>query len=407
MSHIIVVGGGHAAAQFCASMIEAGQGERVVMVSDEAHVPYQRPPLSKTYLKEAQPAPAWIRADSFYTGKGVALRLSSRAVRVDRQARQLHLADGGMLPYAHLVLATGTRARTLPGLEALAANVHTLRTLDDAARLREQALAAEHVLVVGGGFIGLEIAATLAAQGKRVTVLEAAPRLLARSVSPEVSTFLLAHHRSRGVDIRLEAAIERFEGDAQGVQRVWLGGGEALPVDMVVVGIGAVPNDELAKEAGLECDNGVVVDEGMRTSDPHILAIGDCTAFPSHHLGRRIRLESIQNANDQARCAAATVLGQPQPYQALPWFWSDQGEVRLQIVGLAQPRHERVLRGQLADGKFSVLYFDGDVLAAVESINLPADHMAARKLVAAGQPVPREQASDASVPLKSLEAKAA
>ena len=407
MSHVIVVGGGHAAAQFCASMIEAGQGERVILVSEEAHVPYQRPPLSKTYLKDPQPAPAWIRADSFYTGKGVDVRLSSRAVRIDRQARLLHLADGGALPYAHLVLATGTRARTLPSLEAMAANVHTLRTLDDAARLRQQAESAQRVLVVGGGFIGLEIAATLAAQGKQVTLLEAAPRLLARSVSPEVSAFLLAHHRSRGVDVRLDAVVEGFEGDAQGVAGVRLADGQALPVDMVVVGIGALPNDELAQEAGLDCDNGVVVDESMQTSDPHILAIGDCTAFPSHHLGRRVRLESIQNANDQARCAAAAVLGQPQPYRALPWFWSDQGEVRLQIVGLAQPQHERVLRGNLADGKFSVLYFDGEVLTAVESINAPADHMAARKLVAAGQPVPRDAARDVAVPLKTLEAAAA
>ncbi len=406
MSHIIVVGGGHAAAQICASLIEAGQGERVILVSDEAYVPYQRPPLSKSYLKEPEPAPAWIRADSFYTGKGVALRLSSRAMRIDRQACQLHLADGTTLPYEQLVLATGTRARTLPGLEGMGANVHTLRTLDDAARLRQQAQQAEHVLVVGGGFIGLEIAATMALQGKRVTLLESAPRLLARSVSPEVSQFLLAHHRSRGVDIRLDACIERFEGDAQGVKQVWLNG-EALPVDMVIVGIGAVPNEELASDAGLLCENGIVVDENMRTSDPQILAIGDCTAFPSHILGRRLRLESIQNANDQARCAAATLLGQTQAYRALPWFWSDQGEVRLQIVGLAQPHHQRVLRGQMHDGKFSVLYFDGEVLAAVESINSPSDHMAARKLVAAGQAVPAEQAQDVSVPLKTFEAQAA
>lgn len=406
MSHIIVVGGGHAAAQFCASMIDAGQGERVVMVSDEAHVPYQRPPLSKTYLKDAEPTPAWIRADSYYTGKGVALRLSSRAVGIDRQARQLRLEDGSMLPYEKLVLATGTRARTLPGLEGMAANVHTLRTLKDAAGLREQARSAERVLVLGGGFIGLEIAATLTLQGKQVTLLEAGPRLLARSVSPEVSQFLLAHHRSRGVDIRLDAAIERFEGDEQGVTRVWLGG-ESLPVDLVVVGIGALPNDELAREAGLVCENGIVVDTHMQTSDPHVLAIGDCTAFPSHILGRHVRLESVQNANDQARCAAATILGQAQPYRALPWFWSDQGEVRLQIVGLAQAHHERVLRGALSDGKFSVMYFDGDMLAAVESINMPSDHMAARKLVAAGGPVPRDQAVDVSVPLKSLETQAA
>lgn len=401
MKKIVVVGGGHAGAQFCASVIESKEDVQLLMVGEEEHLPYQRPPLSKTFLKDPEPVPAPLRAASFYADHNAALRLDSKVVDIDRQGKTIGLVSGERLAYDCLVLATGTRARTLPLFEGGYANVFTLRTLDDAGRLREALQAANNVLVIGGGFIGLEIAATSAQLGKMVTLLEAAPRLLGRSSSPEVSSYLFEKHRSTGVDIRLQTAADRIDVSGDSVKGVWVGD-EYLRADIVIIGIGAVPNDELARQAGLDCENGVVVDAYMRTSDSDILAIGDCTAFPSAALGRRIRLESVQNANDQARCAARTVAGKPEAYTALPWFWSDQGAVRIQIAGVPEQDHTRVLRGDPAQDKFSVLYFKGDVLTSVESINSAADHIAARKLISTGAAIMPAQAADASVPLKDL-----
>lgn len=396
---IVVVGGGHAGAQFCASVIESKEDVQLVMVGDEAHLPYQRPPLSKTYLKDPEPVPALLRAARFYSDNNTTLHLTSRATDIDRQGKTIGLASGERIAYDCLVLAMGTRARTLPLFEGNYDNVFTLRTLDDAARLRGVLQPAQKVLVIGGGFIGLEIAATSAQLGKTVTLLEAAPRLLGRSSSPEVSSYLLEKHRATGVDIRLQTAADRIDVSGGNVKGVWVGD-EYLQADVIIIGIGAVPNDELARQAGLECENGVVVDAYMRTSDPDILAIGDCTAFPSAALGRRIRLESVQNANDQARCAAHTVAGKLEAYVALPWFWSDQGAVRIQIAGVPDQDDKRVLRGDPAQDKFSVLYFKGDILTSVESINSTADHIAARKLITTQTAITPAQAVDASVPLK-------
>jgi len=399
--NIVVVGGGHAAAHLSASLAEKALQAKVTLVSDEAQLPYHRPPLSKAYLKDAEPAAAWLRSADFYAGHGAQWRLSTRVTRIVREDRRVELADGQSLPYDRLVLATGARARTRPALADDLDNVHTLRTLDDAVRLRERLQMAGQVVVVGGGFIGLEIAATAAQLGKQVVVLEAAPRLLARSASPEVSDHLLASHRAAGVDVRLNAVITGFDIREGSVAAVETADG-GLPADLVVVGIGAVPNDELAREAGLACDNGIVVDAHMVTSDPAILAIGDCTAFPFAPLGRRIRLESVQNANDQARCAAQTLSGMAEPYAALPWFWSEQGPLRIQIAGVPEAHHERVLRGDPAQGRFSVLHFSDGALTCVESVNAPADHMAARKLIADACRVPRDEAADPSIPLKSF-----
>lgn len=396
---IVVVGSGHAGAQFCASVIESKEDVQLVMVGDEAHLPYQRPPLSKTYLKDPQTEPALLRAASFYADNNTALQLTSRAADIDRQGKTIGLESGERIAYDCLVLAMGTRARTLPLFEGDYANVFTLRTLDDADRLRGLLQPATNVLVIGGGFIGLEIAATSAQLGKSVTLFEAAPRLLGRSSSPEISSYLLEKHRATGVDIRLQTAADRIDVSGNSVKGVWVGD-EYLQADVIIIGIGAVPNDELARQAGLECENGVVVDAYMRTSDPDILAIGDCTAFPSATLGRRIRLESVQNANDQARCAAHTVAGKLEAYVALPWFWSDQGAVRIQIAGVPEQDHKRIVRGDPAQDKFSVLYFKGDILTSAESINSAADHIAARKLITTQTAITPVQAADASVPLK-------
>jgi 3-phenylpropionate/trans-cinnamate dioxygenase ferredoxin reductase subunit len=398
----VIVGGGHAAAQFCASMTELDPGAGLTLISDESHLPYQRPPLSKSFLKEENAGSALLRAASFYADRNVTVRLGQKIRALDCETQRLTFESGEQLEYGQLVLATGTRPRMAPLFDGGYANVHTLRTVDDAQRLRTGLHAAQKVLVIGGGFIGLEVASTAAQLGKQVTVLEAAPRLLGRSGSPLISAYVLEQQRANGVDVRLGEMPERPE-IVDGLMRGVHAGGEFISTDIVIVGIGAVPNQELAQAAGLACDNGIVVDACMRTSDPAIFAIGDCTSFPSATLHRRIRLESVQNAVDQARCAALAVAGRPEPYTALPWFWSDQGATRIQIAGLWAPEHRQVLRGDPDSNRFSVLHYAGDLLTSVESINSPADHIAARKLIASARPVPPEQAIDASVPLKSFE----
>lgn len=404
MKKIVVVGGGHAAAQFCASIHEAASAEPVhlTMVAEEGYLPYQRPPLSKTWMKDENPQPAWLRPASFYADKSIDVRLDTKVTSIDATTHTLKLSSGDTLSYDTLVLATGTRARTLPLFDAGFSNAGALRTLADAQRLREQISAAQNVLVLGGGFIGLEIAATSAALGKQVTVLEASDRMLGRSVSSEVSDWLLQAHRAAGVAIELGARADRLEVVDDKVTGVWVAD-RFYPADVVVVGVGAEPNIEIAQAAGLECDNGIVVNEFMQTSQPDIYAIGDCSAFTSYASGRRMRLESVQNANDQARCAARSILGDPAPYTAMPWFWSDQGAIRIQIAGVPETHHERFVRGDVASGKFSVLYFDGNYLTCAESVNLPTDHMAARRLIAGKVALDRQQALDPAVALKTLD----
>jgi 3-phenylpropionate/trans-cinnamate dioxygenase ferredoxin reductase subunit len=315
---VVVIGGGHAAAQFCAGMVEAGQGARLHLVCEEPHLPYQRPPLSKSFLKNPEEAAQPIRGSDWYAESGIKVHGGTIAEAIDRHAGTVRLNDGRGLPYSTLVLATGTRARTLPSLPAGLRNVAQLRTAADAAALRANMADARHVVVLGGGFIGLEIAATARALGKQVSVLEAAPRLLARSLSSEMAEHVLRNHQAAGIDIRLGTSATGFEADGDRLVAVLLGP-ERLDADLLVVGIGAVAETAIAQAAGLACRDGIVVDRFMRTSDPRILAIGDCTRFPLPGGGDR-RLESVQNANDQARTAVATVLGHSVPYAALPWF---------------------------------------------------------------------------------------
>jgi 3-phenylpropionate/trans-cinnamate dioxygenase ferredoxin reductase subunit len=405
MKKIIVVGGGHAAAQFCTGMKAALPDAQIFLVSDEAHLPYHRPPLSKAFLHDLAQQPAILKSEAFYRDAGITLRLGATVASIDRAGHAVVLESGERIEYTDLVLATGTRPRAVPAplAEQGGDRVVTLRTVDDAVRLREKLHAAARILIVGGGFIGLEIAASAAQLGKQVTVVEAARSLLSRSCSPEVAAALHAAQTAHGVNVRTGVVIDHVGTDESGAFGAWIGA-EFMPTDLIVVGIGAIPNQELAQAAGLQCENGIVVDECMRTADPAIFAIGDCTSFPSTWLGRHIRLESVQNANDQARCVAQAIAGKPVPYTALPWFWSDQGEMRLQIAGLWEPHHERLVRGDPATGKFSVLHFNGDVLSSVESVNVPADHMAARKLVGERVKVSREKASDPSIALKDCAA---
>ncbi len=399
---IVIIGGGHAAAQLCAGLSDAGQGARVHVVMEEAELPYQRPPLSKAFLKNPQDGLQTLRAETWFTAAGITLHRGDAALAIDPGQRSVRLRSGAELPYAQLVLATGARVRSLPALahEHLA-NVAALRSAADAQRLRDQLHAAGHVTVLGGGFIGLEIAATARGLGKAVTVLEAAPRLLMRSVSPELAEHALQTHRAAGIDIRLGVAVGEFELQGDRVTALQVNAVRER-VELLVLGIGAVPEHALASAAGLRCGNGIEVDACMRTSDPQILAIGDCASFPDVRTGRRHRLESVQNANDQARTAVATLLGRDEPYAALPWFWSEQGGLRLQMAGLMPAEGQRYRRDGATPASFSLLHYVGAQLVCVESANAPLDHMAARKLLEAGKSPDPALACDSSVPLKTL-----
>jgi 3-phenylpropionate/trans-cinnamate dioxygenase ferredoxin reductase subunit len=398
----VIIGGGHAGAQLCAALAEAGLGAQTDLVCAEAVLPYQRPPLSKAFLKSPDEALQPHRSDEWFAKAGIAVHLGDRAVAIDRQARKVRLASGTELPYACAVIATGAHARHLPHLPDGLSNVAVLRSADDATALRRRIGAAEHVTVLGGGFIGLEVAATARALGKAVTVFEAAPRLLMRSLSPEVAEHVLATHRASGIDVRLGVAAGGFEIDGARLAALTVDGVRE-PVDLMVLGIGAAPEHTLATAAGLECENGIVVDACLRTSDPAILAIGDCASFPDPHGGpHRLRLESVQNANDQARTALATLQGREEPYRALPWFWSEQGALRLQMAGLAPANGVRHRRAGATAGSFSMLHYAGARLVCVESVNAPMDHLMAKKLLEARKSPAPEDASDASKPLKSF-----
>jgi 3-phenylpropionate/trans-cinnamate dioxygenase ferredoxin reductase subunit len=398
---IVIVGGGHAAAALCAALAAEGQGARVHLVCDEPQLPYQRPPLSKGFIKEPDEAPQWHRDAAWYQAQGITVHAADPARSIDRDARLVVLASGLRLPYARLVLATGTRARTLTGLPAPLANVATLRTVADAQRLRGwiHAQSGGELLVLGGGFIGLEVAGTARLLGWNVKVLEVAPRLLARATSPALSAHILQHHRAMGTEVVLNAAVGDFRVNGDRLDSVQIDGAE-VPVPHLLLSVGAVPEVALASAAGLAVDNGIRVDAGMRSSDPSILAIGDCTSF--EYRGRWIRLESVQNANDQARVAAATLSGREATYQPTPFFWSDQGGMRLQMVGLWRDGLQAVRRNGPTDAGFSLFHYDGGVLVAVESVNAPIDHINARKLLEAGRSPPAAQVADPQVALKSL-----
>ena len=397
---IVIVGGGHAGAQLCAGLVAAGL-RQVHLVCEEADLPYQRPPLSKAFLKKPDEPLQMHRAQSWFADAGITVHRGDAAVAIDRASRQVTLQSGATLPYRQLVLATGTRARRLPHLPEGLSNVGVLRTAADAAWWRTRLPTLARLTVIGGGFIGLEVAATACALGKDVEVLESAPRLLMRSVSPELAEHVLQVHLASGMQMRLGVAVGSFEVSGDRLLALSVNG-VRHEVDMLLLGIGAVPEHALATQAGLVCDNGIVVDEHMRTSDPAILAIGDCTSFPEASSGRRLRLESVQNANDQAKTAVATLTGNDAPYRALPWFWSEQGSLRMQMAGLMPPDGVRHRRDGAVPTSFSLLHYVDERLVSVESVNAPADHMAARKLLEAQISPAPQLACDPARPLKSF-----
>ncbi len=413
MTSIVIVGGGHAAAQLCSSLAEAGLGPRVHLVCGEAELPYQRPPLSKAYLKNPAEPLQPLRAEAWYAQAGITVHRNDPAVVIDRAAQTVRLQSSTELAYGHLVLATGARARRLPQLPAGMANVAVLRNATDATALRTQLAGATSLTVLGGGFIGLEVAASARAMGLAVRVIEAAPRLLARSVSAELSAHVLATHRAAGTGVELGAQVGAAEFTPERLLSLQVNG-ERCAIDLLLLGVGAEPDTALAEAAGLNLSNGIVVDAAMRSSDPAILAIGDVANFPVAEAwapaGTRLRLESVQNANDQARTAAATLQGLPASYAALPWFWSEQGSLRLQMAGLMPAadapgvtRHRRPgAAAASAPAGFSILHYRDDRLVCVESVNAAMDHVMSRKLLEAGRHPAPALACDPTVALKSL-----
>jgi 3-phenylpropionate/trans-cinnamate dioxygenase ferredoxin reductase subunit len=414
MTGTVIVGASQAGVQLAVSLRELGDTGPITLVGAEPYPPYQRPPLSKEFLTgTAGHDSLAFRTAAFYADAGIELVCGERVVKLalsdGRPGSGLAgTATGRELGFDRLALTVGARPRrlTVPGADL--DGILYLRDVEDAEQLRARLATAARVVVVGGGFIGLEAAAVARAQGKQVTVVEAAERLIPRAVAPVVSEFYRQAHSRRGTEIRLATAVAGFSGHAGSVTGVLLADGSELPADLVMVGVGVIARTELAEQLGLECDGGVVVDAHARTSEPSVVAAGDCTVLPHPLTGQgRVRLESVHGAVHQASVAAATLVGAEVETRSVPWFWSNQGQLRLQIAGLSAGFDSFVVRGDMDDEKFSVLYYrDGDLLA-VDAVNNPVDYMVVRKALTHGVSIPAERAADTSTPLKAMLAAAA
>jgi 3-phenylpropionate/trans-cinnamate dioxygenase ferredoxin reductase subunit len=399
---VVIVGAGQAGFQVAASLRQEGFDEPIILIGDEPGLPYQRPPLSKGFMagKQAIEATA-LRPSVFYEKQRIEL-LCDQVAKIDPAGCSVALASGRRVRYGTLVLAVGARNRTLPVAGAALDGVCYLRTGAEAVAIKERLAQAGHVVVIGGGFIGLELAAAASSHGKPVHVLETQPRLMARVVSPMLSDFYRELHVSHNVGISLGVTLSEIAGRDGKVTEVVLSDGSAYPADLVLIGVGVVPNVELASDAGLTVSNGIVVDQQLRTEDEHIYAIGDCANHPNPYAGGRTRIESVQNAIDQAKCIAVSIMGRALNYQAVPWFWTDQFDISLQMVGLSAGYDSIVTRGEAESRKFSLFYFKQDRLVAMDSVNRPGDHLIGRKLIANGIPVTPDQAADPATDLKTL-----
>lgn len=406
---ITIVGAGHAAGELATALRQAGHAGPIRMIGEEAYLPYQRPPLSKAFLAGKIELDALLlKPQATYDSVGVEICLGRRVTAVDRQRRVLHLDGDREMPFDLLVLATGGRPRPLSALHsdtaAMAPNFHYLRTIDDVRRIIADFKPGRRLVIVGGGYVGLEVAAVARQHDIEVTVIEAAPRVLARVTAPQVSAFYEQVHRDAGVHLLTSTVVDEvlIDEDVGRVRGLRSTDGRYIEADFFIVGIGLLPNVELACDAGLQVDDGIVVDAFCRTSDPDILAIGDCTRHPSIHTGGMLRLECVPNALEQARTAAATLTGQHRPYEAVPWFWSEQYDLKLQMAGLSQGYDRIVLRGEPARRSFSAFYLREGRLIAADVVNRPADFMFARQAVAKGlYPDPQALADD-SVALKPM-----
>ena len=402
---VMIVGAGHAGGTAAAQLRQYGYDKPIVMVGEEPIAPYQRPPLSKAWLKgEADADSLALKPESFYAQANIELILGVKVVAISREARTVTLSDGRVLPYGFLIIATGARARPLPVPGSDLKGVMVLRSAADAEGLKAVLGPGKRLAVIGGGYIGLEAAASARALGGEAVVIEREPRILARVSCKPLSDFFTAYHRARGVGFRLDAVVDSFVGTDGHVIGVRLGSGETVACDAALVGIGVTPNDELAREAGLECTGGIVVDEHARTSDPAIFAIGDVTHRPLPMYDRMFRLESVANALEQARQAASAIVGRPAPAHEVTWNWSDQYDLKYQFAGLPFDVDDIVVRGDPATAKFAVFHLNGDKIQAVEAVNAPAEFMAGRQLIGQRRSVSRAKLADTSVSMKEVAA---
>ncbi len=403
MSAIVIVGAGHAAGQAAASLRQEGYEGEVVIIGDEPYIPYQRPPLSKQYLSGEQGIErVYLRPEKFYASKNITLKTGVRVEQIDTVAQTVTTDSDETIPYEKLLIATGSRPRrlNLPGIDL--PGIHYLRTISDVDAIRAEMAPGKKMVIVGGGYIGLEVASVGIKQELEVYVLEMEERILQRVTTPEMSTFYHQLHSNRGVHVCTSTAVSGFSGDGR-VQAVLCSkenDEQAFPADLVVVGIGIIPNVELAKDAGIDCDNGIVVDERCRTSAANVFAAGDCTNHPNPLLKRRLRLESVPNAMEQARVAASSMSGGDKSYASIPWFWSDQYELKLQMVGFSADGDTQVVRGDKAGNHFAVFYLKNGTLVAADAVNSPREFMVCKQLV--GKPVDADKLADPETDLKTL-----
>ncbi|MBC8719459.1 FAD-dependent oxidoreductase [Ochrobactrum sp. Marseille-Q0166] len=380
----IIIGAGHAGSQAAISLRQEDYAGEIVLINDEQEIPYHKPPLSKSYLKAPESGILVLRPENAYRDNNIEMLFGRSVEQVSLADKTVTLDDGEVLGWSELVFATGARAR-IPDMPGVGLDgVVTLRRLGDARRIADIMPRVENVVIIGGGFIGLEMAHSAVALGKRTVLIEAATRVLGRSVATHVSAHVEARSRAADITLLTGVGVEAIEGKDGRVTGVKAANGTLFPADMVVLGTGAVPNVELATDTGLVVDNGIVVDEHMRASSEHVYAIGDCVSYDHFHAGRRVRLESVQNATDQAKHVARSIVGRATPFRDVAWFWSDQGDMKLQTAGLSFDADRHILSGSLEDNAFSVFHFAGEKLVAVDSVNRPADHMMARRLLAAG-----------------------
>ncbi len=396
----VIAGAGHAAGQVVATLKQQHYAGHIVLVGDEDYLPYQRPPMSKKFLAGALPAERLhFKPASFYDDPRIEVRLRTRITSIDRDNKSVHTEGGDSISYDKLVLALGSRARRLPIAGADLAGVHYLRSIADVDDIRSEFNHYRRAVIIGAGYIGLEVAAVMQQLGLDVTVVELADRVMSRVVSPEISDFYQIEHASQGVKLRLSTGLSALRGDKR-IESVETADGEQIPADFVVVGIGIVANTELAAAAGLTVDNGIVVNDRCQTSDPAVYAVGDCTAHPNAIYDRQLRLESVHNALEQAKTAAANICGKETHYAQVPWFWSDQYDLKLQIVGLSEGYDEIVIRGNPADRSFACLYLKNGQLIATDAVNAPREFVQSKSLIASHAKIDPARLADADIPLQ-------
>ena len=399
---VVIAGAGHAAGQLVTSLRQHKFEGQIVLVGDEPYLPYQRPPLSKKFLAGEMPAERlYVKPASFYEDANIELHLDTRVTAIDRAAKHLETDAGEPLAYDRLVLALGASVRRLPIEGAALSGVHYLRSIADVEGIRGGLEDGHRLVVIGAGYIGLEVAAVARQAGLEVTVIEMADRVMSRVVSPEISDFYQIQHTEQGVRFRLSTGVDALTGKKR-VKSVTTSDGEDIPADLVVIGVGIVPNTRLATDAGLPVDNGIVVDDHCRTEDPDIFAVGDCTIHPNAIYGRQLRLESVHNALEQAKTAAANICGKDTAYSQVPWFWSDQYDLKLQIAGLSEGYDDVAIRGNPAERSFSCLYLRDGCLIACDAINAPRDFVQSKQLIADQALIAVEKLANPDVALKDM-----